>query len=158
MPEPRRSGATWDKRLGLGRKKIFEVRKLYNDVTFIDEFFTADFCEREQVLLVLASTSARGNYEIDSREFKKIKDKMLFPLTNFGDPFIFVEDANHENRGELLLRHRHEGTDLQIDHARATLAALGAHLAPPGEPADRRRRQAEDVPLRRQGTDREVDR
>ena len=31
---------TWDKQLGLGRKKIFEVRKLYNDVTFIDEFLT----------------------------------------------------------------------------------------------------------------------
>src|SRR4051812_45474763 len=31
---------TWDKRLGLGRKKLFEVRKLYNDVTFIDEYFT----------------------------------------------------------------------------------------------------------------------
>ena len=28
----------WDKQLGLGREKIFEVRKLYNDVTFIDEF------------------------------------------------------------------------------------------------------------------------
>ena len=50
-----------------------------------------------------------GNYEIDSREFQKIKHKMLFSLTNFGEPFIFVEDANHENRGELLLRHRHEG-------------------------------------------------
>jgi stage V sporulation protein R len=50
---------------------------------------------------------------------------MLFSLTNFGDPFIFVEDSNHENRGELLLRHRHEGTDLQIDHARSTLSALG---------------------------------
>ena len=48
VPEPRCSGATWDKRLGLGRKKIFEVRKLYNDVTFIDEFFTADFCERNK--------------------------------------------------------------------------------------------------------------
>ena len=50
---------------------------------------------------------------------------MLFSLTNFGDPFIFVEDANHENRGELLLRHRHEGTDLQVDHARGTLSSLG---------------------------------
>ena len=96
-----------------------------------------------------------GNYEIESREFKKIKEKLLFQLTNFGQPFIYVEDANYENRGELLLRHRHEGIDLQIDHARETLAALGAHLAPPGEPAHRRRGQAEDVPLRRQGADRE---
>ena len=115
---------TWDKRLGLGRKKIFEVRKLYNDVTFIDEFFTADFCERNK-FFSFSMNDRSGNYEIDSREFEKIKHKMLFSLTNFGDPFIFVEDSNYENRGELLMRHRHEGTDLQIDHARATLAALG---------------------------------
>ena len=48
----------WDKRLGLGRQKIFEVRKLYNDVTFIDEFFTEEFCQRAQVLLASRSTSA----------------------------------------------------------------------------------------------------
>jgi stage V sporulation protein R len=113
----------WDKRVGLGRKKIFEVRKLHNDVTFIDEFFTADFCERNR-FFSFSLNDRSGNYEIDSREFDKIKHKMLFSLTNFGDPFIFVEDSNHDNRGELLMRHRHEGTDLQIDHARATLTSL----------------------------------
>jgi stage V sporulation protein R len=113
----------WDKRVGLGRKKIFEVRKLYNDVTFIDEYFTADFCERNK-FFSFSMNERSGNYEIDSRAFQKIKHKMLFQLTNFGDPFIFVEDSNHENRGELLIRHRYEGTDLQIDHARDTLTAL----------------------------------
>jgi len=37
---------------------------------------------------------------------------------------MLVEDANHENRGELLLRHRHEGVDLHLDHGRATMEAL----------------------------------
>ena len=129
------------------------MRKLYNDVIFIDEFFTEDFCERNK-FFSFSLNDRSGNYEIDSREFQKIKHKMLFSLTNFGEPFIFVEDANHENRGELLMRHRHEGTDLQVDHARATLLAAEPDLAPPGEPADRRRRQAEAVPLRRQRTDR----
>lgn len=114
---------TWDKRLGLGRQKIFEVRKLYNDVTFIDEFFTEDFC-REQQFFSFSMNERSGNYEIDSREFQKVKNKLLFQLTNFGEPFIVVEDANHDNRGELLLRHRHEGTDLHEDNARATLSAL----------------------------------
>jgi stage V sporulation protein R len=113
----------WDKRLGLGRKKLFEVRRLYNDVTFIDEFFTADFCERNK-FFSFSMNERSGNYEIDSREFQKIKNKILFQLTNFGDPFIFVEDSNHENRGELLIRHRHEGTDLQMDQARDTISAL----------------------------------
>ncbi len=114
---------TWDKRLGLGRQKIFEVRKHYNDVTFLDEFFTEEFC-REHEFFSFAANERSGNYEIDSREFHKVKQKILFQLTNFGEPFILVEDANHENRGELLLVHRHEGTDLHEDHARATLDAL----------------------------------
>ena len=158
MRRPRASARAGTSGSASGRKKIFEVRKLYNDVTFIDEFLTADFCREQQVLLVRATTSAAGNYEIESREFKKVKEKLLFQLTNFGQPFIYVEDANYENRGELLLRHHHEGTDLQIDHARATLTALVRIWRRPGEPADRRRGQAEAVPLRRQGTGREVDR
>jgi stage V sporulation protein R len=114
---------TWDKRLGLGRQKIFEVRKLYNDVTFLDEFFTEEFC-REEKFFSFSMNERSGNYEIDSREFQKVKQKLLFQLTNFGEPFIFVEDANHDNRGELLLRHRHEGTDLHEENAKATLVAL----------------------------------
>ena len=32
----------WDMKSGLGRKKIFEVRKSHNDITFIDEFLDED--------------------------------------------------------------------------------------------------------------------
>ena len=60
-------------------------------------------------------------YEIASREFEEIKKKLLYRLTNFGQPFISVEDANYANRGELYLRHRHEGIDLRLDYARDTL-------------------------------------
>jgi stage V sporulation protein R len=114
---------SWDRRLGLGRKKIFEVRKLYNDVTFIDEFFTEEFC-RENKFFSFGFNERSGNWEIESREFKKVKEKMLFRLTNFGQPFIFVDDGNYENRAELLLKHKHEGVDLKMDHARDTLEGL----------------------------------
>jgi stage V sporulation protein R len=113
----------WDKRLGLGSKKIFEVRQIYNDVTFIDEFLSEDFC-RENRLFTFAHNERTGNYEIESREFAKIKNALLFQLTNFGEPFILVDDANYENRGELLLCHRHESVDLHVDNAKATLSAL----------------------------------
>ena len=38
--------------------------------------------------------------------------------------FIYVVDANHLNRGELLMGHRHEGVDLQVNYARDTLRNL----------------------------------
>ncbi|MEZ4662581.1 MAG: SpoVR family protein [Caldilineaceae bacterium] len=38
--------ANWDRQLGLGREKIFEVRRIYNDIGFIDEFLTRDLPKR----------------------------------------------------------------------------------------------------------------
>ncbi len=110
----------WDRRTGLGMKRIFEVRKLYNDITFIDEFFTLEFCI-DQKFYAFGFSERSGNWEIMSREFKKVKDQMLRMLTNRGQPVIVVEDGNFENRSELLLRHVHEGTDLDSGQARDTL-------------------------------------
>jgi stage V sporulation protein R len=113
----------WDKKVGLGRAKIFEVRQHYNDVTFIDEFLTPEFC-LEQKLFSFGFNDKHQRWEILSREFKKVKDKLLHQLTNVGQPVIAVDDGNFENRGELLLVHRHDGVDLKLDYARDTLKNL----------------------------------
>ncbi len=110
----------WDRRTGLGFKRIFEVRKLYNDITFIDEFFTLEFCI-DQKFYAFGFSERSGNWEIMSREFKKVKDQLLKQLTNRGQPVIVVEDGNFENKSELLLRHIHEGVDLDSGQARDTL-------------------------------------
>jgi stage V sporulation protein R len=114
---------TWDKQLGLGRQKIFEVRKIHNDITFIDTFLTPEFC-KEYRLFSFNYNEQGGNYVIESREFQKIKQRLLFSLTNFGKPWIYVVDANHRNRGELLLRHEYNGVELKVDEARDSLANL----------------------------------
>ncbi|MBK6520102.1 MAG: SpoVR family protein [Polyangiaceae bacterium] len=113
----------WDMKLGLGRKKIFEVRSLYNDVTFIDEFLTPEFVIKQK-LYTFGYSGRNDRFEVESRQFKEVKDKLLFQLTNFGDPYIRVIDANYANRGELLLAHEHMGADLRQDYAKETLQAL----------------------------------
>lgn len=113
----------WDLELGLGRKKLFEVRKLYNDVTFIDEFLTEDFA-RENKLFSFGYNRKSGHWEIASREFREVKQKLLAQLTNFGQPFIYVRDGNYCNCSELLLHHKFEGTELRFDYARGVLEAL----------------------------------
>lgn len=113
----------WDMKLGQGRDKIFEVRKLYNDLTFIDTFLTPEFCQ-EQKLFVYAYNVSSDQFEIANREFDKIKKQLLFSLTNMGRPVIEVVDGNYQNRGELLLAHRHEGIDLRMDYAQETLKSL----------------------------------
>ncbi len=118
--EKRRS---WDKKLGLGRQKIFEVRRIHNDITFIDTFLTPEFCVRHNMFSYAWQEQA-GGYVIESREFQKIKQRLLFGLTNFGKPWIFVVDGNYRNRGELLLRHQHQGVDLRLDQAADVLGNL----------------------------------
>jgi stage V sporulation protein R len=110
----------WDRKLGQGRQKIFEVRKMHNDVTFIDSFMTDEFCQ-QQKLFTYAFNRRNGQYEIVDRDWRKVKNQLLFSLTNFGNPIIRVEDGNFENRGELLLVHQHEGIDLEYDKAIETL-------------------------------------
>jgi stage V sporulation protein R len=110
----------WDMGLGKGRDKIYEVRRFHNDITFIDEFLTPEFA-LEQKLFTFQYNRDTDLYEIASREFQQIKRQLLFRMTNFGQPFIGVEDGNYNNRGELYLRHRHEGVDLRFDYARDTL-------------------------------------
>jgi stage V sporulation protein R len=67
---------------------------------------------------------SRDSYEIASREFEQVKRRLLFQLTNFGQPIIDVVDGTFENRGELYLVHRHEGIDLDIPYAEETLSNL----------------------------------
>ncbi len=114
---------SWDTQAGLGRQKIFEVRRHYNDVTFIDEFLTPDFV-REHKLFSYGFNKKTGNWEITDREAIAIREKLLVQLTNMGQPFVSVVDGNYENRGELLLKHMHEGTDLRQDYMRDTLANI----------------------------------
>jgi stage V sporulation protein R len=117
--------ANWDRQLGLGREKIFEVRRIYNDVGLIDTFLTEEFAQEQQLFTYRYNAQARA-YEIESRSFEDIKRQLLFSLTNFGEPVIEVVDANYHNRGELYLVHRWEGLDLRTDYANATLENLHA--------------------------------
>jgi stage V sporulation protein R len=113
----------WDRRLGLGREKIFEVRRHYTDVTFIDEFLTPEFV-KDQKLFAFGYSTKNERFEVESRQFNDVKQKLLFQLTNAGNPVVQVQDANHKNRGELLLAHDHHGIDLKQDYAQAVLVAL----------------------------------
>ena len=68
----------WDTKAGLGREKIFELRKTHNDISFINEYLTPEFCNRQQ-LFTYKYNPRSARMEIDTRDFEAIKQK---PLTN----------------------------------------------------------------------------
>ena len=113
----------WNTHAGAGREKMFEVRLVHNDLTFIDEFLTLDFCQRHN-LFQFGFNQDYEQYEIQSRQFAQVKEQLLFNLTNMGRPIIDVIDGNYKNRGELFLRHQFNGVELKRDYAEDTLKSL----------------------------------
>jgi stage V sporulation protein R len=106
-----------------GREKIYQVRALYNDVTFLDVFLTPEFVD-EQKLYHYRQDPATGKMVVVNRDFDQIKRQMLFMLTNHAQPYIYVLDGNYRNRGELYLAHSHTGMDIEIKFAVETLKQI----------------------------------
>lgn len=113
----------WDLKSHLGREKIFQVRRDYNDVTFIDEFLSEEFCVKNK-MFVYKFNKRTQKYELDTRDFVAIKKKLLFQLTNQGQPIISAIDRNFNGGNGLLLSHLYEGVDMQPDYMQAAMESL----------------------------------
>lgn len=104
----------WDTKAMLGIQKIFEVRKLYNDIGFIDEFFTPELCKK---LKLYDYEKQNDEYVITDREFQTIKQRLLFSLSNHGFPTLTVSEI--DNKGSLFLKHNTESEFIfNIDDAK----------------------------------------
>jgi stage V sporulation protein R len=103
-----------------GWDRMFAVRESHNDVTFVDEFLTQEFVDANEYFAYEFSQT-RGDFRATSTAAEDVKRKLLLRFTNLGKPTIAVYDANHENRGELLLGHEYNGVMLDLEQAEATL-------------------------------------
>lgn len=112
--------------IGKGLEKIFEIRSYYNDINFISEFFTDEFCKEHQYYTFEPGGGGvqPDHYGIESTDPKEVRQKILFMITNLGKPIIYLTDANYQGKGELYLKHLHEGINLKIDHMKAVLEIL----------------------------------
>ncbi len=115
----------WDKNLGLGKEKIFEVRRDFNDVMFIDHFLTKEFCVKNKFFVYKYNEQTK-TFKVDTKDFKAIKAKFLFQLTNLGQPIIQAVESNFENKGGLLLTHMFEEVELEPNYMNETLQRVQA--------------------------------
>jgi stage V sporulation protein R len=95
---------------------------LYNDVTFLNEFFTRDFCEKYEYF-EYALDKSTNKYVVVSKDHKKIKEKLVERHVNMGRPVIYMENMKYQNT-EILLRHDFDGRPLDIKYATGTMAYL----------------------------------
>ena len=115
----------WDTKAGLGKQKIFEVRKYYNDVTFINEFFTQEFCNKFEYFEY--KHYPNGEWKIEGRDAKVIKRKLLQKHVNGGLPDIRIVDPNHRNKNYFLLQHYRNELDDRVlydPYARSVMTSI----------------------------------
>ena len=50
-----------------------------------------------------------------------MRDQLVANMTNFGFPYLEVEDGDYNGNRELYLKHRYEGTELEMRYGRKAL-------------------------------------
>ena len=106
-------------RPGSGREKIFEVRELDNDVSFLRNYLTEELCE--ELDLFVYELVEDEEWTITEKRWQRVRDQLVANMTNFGFPYIEVADGDYNNNRELYLRHAYEGAELDGRYARKAL-------------------------------------
>lgn len=99
---------------------LFRLRAIHNDVSFIDALVDEEFARRSNLFLYTRNPRT-GRMEVADREWEPIKEQLLASMAGGGMPQIELVDTDFESRGELLLAHRFDGRELQLEQAGETL-------------------------------------
>lgn len=106
----------------IGRETLFEVRESERDVSFLRRFLDEEVARE----LDLFEYEKRGRDLVASRvsdpeDWETVKATFLKQVGTGSIPTIRVQDGDYKRQGTLLLRHAHDGRDLEMDYAARTL-------------------------------------
>lgn len=103
---------------GEGRAKIFEVRELESDISFIRNFLTKELISK----LDLYMFGKQGNeWVVTEKQWEQVRDGLAATRVNGGFPYVLVHDGDHLRSGELYLKHHYEGLELDVKYVEKTL-------------------------------------
>ncbi len=103
---------------GQGMAKIFEVRELDNDVSFLRNYLTEDLVKDLDLYLY---RKEGDEWVIVEKDWEKVRDTIVANMTNFGTPYLVVENGDYRGNRELYLKHLFEGQELDMVYAEKTL-------------------------------------
>jgi len=111
--------------VGQGMQKLFEVRTLECDQTFLHKYLTEKLV-RELDLYTYRVEEHNGElvWVVDETDWRVVRNTLVDNMTNFGAPVITVEDGDWEHRGELYLRHHYDGKPLDMQRTTRCLRYL----------------------------------
>lgn len=107
-----------EKRYGID--KIFEVRKLERDQSFIRKYLTEELCKKMNLFEYNKKGSDYVIEEVSDREgWKKIRDTLANSVGMESIPYILILEVTKDNT--LVLEHEYDGRELEMTYAYETL-------------------------------------
>ncbi|MED4454121.1 SpoVR family protein [Metabacillus fastidiosus] len=101
-----------------GREKMFEVREVESDISFIRNYLTKDLVMREDMYLF---QKQGRDYKVIDKEWENVRDQLINMRVNGGFPYITVTDGDYMKNGELYLKHWYEGIELDLKYLEKVL-------------------------------------
>ncbi|MHA6260252.1 SpoVR family protein [Sporosarcina sp. CAU 1771] len=96
-----------------GREKMFEVREVESDASFIRNYLTKELIRNED--LYLFEKQGR-EYRVTNKEAEQVRNQLVSMRVNGGFPYIVVENGDYSRNGELYLVHNYESTELDLHY------------------------------------------
>ncbi|OLD63641.1 MAG: hypothetical protein AUF65_01745 [Chloroflexi bacterium 13_1_20CM_50_12] len=103
---------------GMGHQKIFEVRELDNDVSFLRNYLTKDLIKDLDLYLFKKDGD---EWVISEKSWEIVRDGIVASMTNFGYPYLVIDNGDYRGNRELYIKHMFEGQELDMNYAEKTL-------------------------------------
>ncbi|WP_342430072.1 SpoVR family protein [Neobacillus sp. FSL H8-0543] len=103
---------------GSGREKMFEVREVESDISFLRNYLNKDLVMREDMYLF---QKQGRDYKIVDKQWKQVRDQLVNMRVNGGFPYITVNDGDYLKNGELYLKHWYEDVELDVKYLEKVL-------------------------------------
>lgn len=104
-----------------GKEKIFEVREIESDTSFIRNYLTKELIQQEDLYLFQKQNE---DYRITTKDYERVREQLIAMRVNGGFPYIVVENGDYLLNGELYLIHRYEETELDVPYLENVLPYL----------------------------------
>ena len=102
-----------------GRDKLFQVRELESDVTFIRKYYTQEIAEN--LNMYVYKEEKDGETKVTEVDFEEVKTKLIHSMINRGYPTIV--DATYEN-DEFAIRHEFDGRKIDSEQLHQVLKTI----------------------------------
>lgn len=101
-----------------GREKIFEVREIESDTSFLRNYLNKELVHREDMYLFQKQGK---DYKITDKDWTQVRDQLVNMRVNGGFPYLSVYDGDYAKNGELYIKHHFEAVELDVKYLEKVL-------------------------------------